>query len=500
MPALHRQADIPSRFLSRVTCPRAALLTTPLPQRREGPEASWSVGGFPSQRMAWDTHAVDIPDVHYARAGGVAVAYQVVGEGPQTLVFSPQISDLATIWLRRDTHYFLDRLAERVRLVVLNPRGTGFSDRPRNVTLEARMDDITSVLDDLDVARASLMGNSTSANVCALFAASYPDRVEHLILAHPFPRGMRSESYPWGRDEEGWHARLREVRQHWGDRDFLDQYARTIAPHLSEDADEIDLVVLGCRLALSPTAAHDWFRIGMETDIVGILSSIRVPTLVLHRPDDPTNLSFGAGPAHLVAELVRGSRKVALSSDGSTVFSEEAVDAILEFLGGEAPLAVPDTVLATVLFTDLVGSTERAAALGDRAWRDLLTRHHGDVRRELARFRGEEVDTAGDGFFCRFDGPARAMACARAIVDGATEHGLAVRSGIHTGECELVGDKIAGIAVVTGARISSLAAPGEVLVSSTVKDLVAGSGFSFDERGEHELKGVPGMWRLYAVV
>ena len=188
-----------------------------------------------------------------------------------------------------------------------------------------------------------------------------------------------------------------------------------------------------------------------------------------------------------------------MHTDHSSPFSQEAADAILDFLRGEAPVAVPDSVLATVLFTDLVGSTERAAALGDRAWRDVLTRHHADVRRELARFRGEEVDTAGDGFFCRFDGPARAMACARAIVDGAKAHDLDVRSGIHTGECELVGDKIAGIAVVTGSRISSLAAPGEVLVSSTVKDLVAGSGFSFDERGEHELKGVPGTWRLYAV-
>lgn len=441
---------------------------------------------------------MDIPDVHYARAGGVAVAYQAVGEGPQTLVFSPQISDLATIWLSRDTRYFLDRLAEHLRLVVLNPRGTGFSDRPRNVTLEARMDDITSVLDDLDVARASLMGISTSANVCALFAASFPDRVERLVLAHPFPRGIQSESYPWGFDDGWWHAWLREVRQRWGDRDFLDRYARTMAPHLSDDANEIDLFVLRCRLALSPTAAHDWFRVGMETDIVDILGSIRVPTLVLHHPDDPANLTHGAGPAHFVAERIRDSHTVALGSDGSP-FSREAVDAILEFLGGEAPLTVPDSVLATVLFTDLVGSTARAADLGDRAWRDLLTRHHADVRRELARFRGEEVDTAGDGFFCRFDGPARAMTCARAIVDGATAHGLDVRSGIHTGECELVGDKITGISVVTGSRISSLAEPGEVLVSSTVKDLVAGSGFSFDDRGEHELKGVPGTWRLYAV-
>jgi class 3 adenylate cyclase len=181
-------------------------------------------------------------------------------------------------------------------------------------------------------------------------------------------------------------------------------------------------------------------------------------------------------------------------------YSPEAADAILEFMRGEAVTAIPSSVLATALFTDIVGSTERAAEVGDRAWRDLLTRHHADVRRELVRHGGKEVDSAGDGFFCRFDGPARAISCACRIVEDAAELGFDVRAGIHTGECELVGDKLAGISVVTGSRISSLAAPGEVLVSSTVKDLVAGSGFSFDDRGEHELKGVPGRWRLYAVV
>jgi class 3 adenylate cyclase len=238
----------------------------------------------------------------------------------------------------------------------------------------------------------------------------------------------------------------------------------------------------------------------METDIVGILGSIRVPTLVLHRAGETVNPTQARDPARFVADRIRGSRLFGLHAEGASPFSGESADAILEFLRGQAPVVVPDSVLATVLFTDLVGSTTRAAELGDHAWRDLLLKHHEAVRRELARFRGDEVDTAGDGFFCRFDGPARAMACARAIVEGAKDLDLDVRAGIHTGECELAGEKIAGIAVVTGSRISALANPGEVLVSSTVKDLVAGSGFGFDERGEHELKGVPGRWRLYAVV
>ncbi len=280
----------------------------------------------------------------------------------------------------------------------------------------------------------------------------------------------------------------------------MEAWGRTVAPEVAEDPEELDLFVWRGRLALSPTGAADWVRLSLETDIVDILSSIRVPTLVLHRPDDPGTSTHGAGPAYFVAERVRDARTVVLRTDHSSALSQEAAEAILDFLEGEVPLAVPDSVLATVLFTDLVGSTERAAALGNRAWREVLTRHHADVRRELNRFRGEEVDTAGDGFFCRFDGPARAIACAQAVVDRAKELDLEMRSGIHTGECQLVGDKIAGIAVVTGSRISTLAAPGEVLVSSTVRDLVAGSGFAFEDRGEHLLKGVPGTWRLHAVV
>jgi class 3 adenylate cyclase len=231
----------------------------------------------------------------------------------------------------------------------------------------------------------------------------------------------------------------------------------------------------------------------IETDITDVLGSIRVPTLVLHPLGDPH------GQVRYVADRIPQAEVVAIGGAGRWMYTDEVADALLSFLRGETAPWVPDSVLATVLFTDLVGSTERVAELGDRGWREVFERHHAQVRGELGRYRGTEVDSAGDGFFCRFEGPARAIACARRIVEGASELGLEVRAGIHTGECELVGDKIAGISVVTGARISSVAAPGEILVSSTVKDLVAGSGFAFEDRGEHELKAVPGVWQLYAV-
>ena len=438
---------------------------------------------------------MDVPDVRYARAGGVAIAYQVVGEGPHTLVFSPHLCDLLTIWLNPHVRQFLDVVAARLRLVVFNPRGTGLSDRPRNATLEARMDDIAAVLDAVGSPRASLFGISTSANACALFAATYPERVERLILAVPFPRGIRDESYPWSFSEEQWLDWLRQVRDRWGDREFLEAWGREVEPSATEDPEVAELFVWQHRLGLSPGAAADWIRMSMETDIVDVLGAIRVPTLVLHRPDDPNR---GEASARFVAERIRDAQVLELRTKAGSPFSTESAEAIVGFLEGEARPEVPDSVLATVLFTDLVNSTSRAATLGDRAWSELLGRHHADVRRELGIHRGQEVDTAGDGFFCRFDGPARAIACARRIVEGARDHELEVRAGVHTGECELVGEKIAGIAVVAGARISSLAAPGEVLVSRTVRDLVAGSGFAFEERGEHELKGVPGTWSLYA--
>ncbi len=360
------------------------------------------------------------------------------------------------------------------------------------------MDDILAVLDDADSRRATLFGVETSANVCALFAATYPERCERLILAHPYPRAVRSDAYPHGDTEEDWLMVIRTRRERWGDRDYLEDYAFSRTHHLEDLGPEelagsgisgLDWRVWQLRLAMSPAAAADFARMAMETDITSILSSIRVPTLVIQREDT-------RGPAGFVSERIRDALTVELGH----LYADDGADAIIRFVRGKAPPAVPDSVLATVLFTDIVGSTERSAELGDRAWRDLLARHQVDVRRELARYRGEEVDSAGDGFFCRFDGPARAIACARHIVEAANELGLQVRAGIHTGECELVGQKIAGIAVVTGARISSLAAPGEVLVSSTVRDLVAGSGIAFEDRGDHELKGVPGVWRIHLVI
>jgi class 3 adenylate cyclase/pimeloyl-ACP methyl ester carboxylesterase len=433
---------------------------------------------------------VDVPDVRYARAGGVAIAYQVVGEGPQTLVFSPHLSDLFTLWMSPHTRPFLDRLAGEVRLVVFNPRGTGVSDRPRNVSLEARMDDITAVLDAVGSERANLLGVSQSANTCALFAATYPERCERLVLYRALPRGLRSDSYPFGDTEEGWLSWIRTIRERWGENEFHKDFAVGVDPTLLEIPHALDWLTWQNRLSASPTSAADWARIGMETDITDVLGSIRIPVLNLYRQDEREIAEFVGG-------RIGGARTVPVRS----LYSDEAAgDLVLEFVRGEAPAVIPESTLATILFTDLFGSTERAAALGDRAWGDVLAAHHRSVRIELRRHRGVEIDSAGDGFFCRFDGPARAIACARRIVEGARELELDVRAGVHTGECEVVGEKIAGIAVVTGARISSLAAPGEVLVSGTVKDLVAGSGFAFESRGEHELKGVPGEWRIYAVV
>ncbi len=431
---------------------------------------------------------MDVPDVRYARSGGVAIAYQVVGGGPIDLVYSPPLLDLFSMWFAPATRAFLDGLSSQVRLIVLNPRGTGLSDRPRDITLEARMDDLTTVMDAVGADRASLIGNSISANACALFAASYPERCDRLVLQQFSPRGLRSEEYPYGEDEESWLEWIGSLRRHHGEREFLEEWAREVDPGVTESDDALDWFVWGRRMAVSPSAAAEWARVNMESDVIDVLDAIRVPTLVMHRE-----------PMREIADFVTRRIPDARSVEVQSVHDEQAVTAILDFIRGEASPTVPDSVLATVLFTDLVGSTERASELGDRAWRELLAEHHRRVRSELVRYRGIEVDTAGDGFFCRFDGPARAIACARAISESARPLDLTVRAGIHTGECEVIGEKIAGLAVNVGSRIASLATPSEVLVSQTVKDLVAGSGIEFEERGEHELKGVPGTWRLYVV-
>ena len=346
------------------------------------------------------------------------------------------------------------------------------------------------MLDAVGAERVVLVGAGGGGQPCAMFAATYPERTRALVLVNTPARAVKSEGYPYGLEPDAWREQLREIRQHWGERDYFEQQARRANP--SADDEFVDWFVTCQRFNASPGAALNFYRVLGETDLRDVLASISVPTLVLHGPAQREEMLD-------VARRVPESRSAALPADTLIETFGDIARETRAFAEGAQSDRIPDSVLTTVLFTDLVGSTERAAALGDRAWRDLLTRHHEDVRSDLARFRGEEVDSAGDGFFCRFDGPARAMACALAIVSHAKRLDLEVRAGIHTGECEVVGEKLAGISVVTGARIAALAGSGEVLVSQTVKDLVAGSGFGFIDRGEHELKGIPGTWRAYGV-
>lgn len=434
---------------------------------------------------------MDIPDVRYARSGDVAIAYQVVGEGDFDLVFVPTFANLVFPWLNRDWKALYDRLASFSRLIMFDKRGTGLSDRPRDLgSLEARMDDIRAVLDAIGAERAVLVGTGGGGQPCAMFAATYPERTRALVLVNTPARAVKAEDYPYGCEPDVWHRQLREVRERWGERDYFAHEARAANPGADEDF--VDWFVTCQRFNASPAAALNFYRALGETDLRDVLASISVPTLVLHGPAQRDEMLD-------VARRVPNARSVALPADTLIATFVDIARETRAFLEGAQSDQVPDSILATVLFTDIVGSTEKAAALGDRAWRDLLTRHHEEVRRDLTQFRGEEIDSAGDGFFCRFDGPARAIGCAQAIVSSAKSLDLSVRAGIHTGECEVVGKKPAGISVVTGARVAALAEPGEVLVSRTVKDLVAGSGFDFLDRGEHELKGVPGTWRVFAV-
>jgi class 3 adenylate cyclase len=431
---------------------------------------------------------VEIPDVQYARSGDVAIAYQVIGDGPPDLVLFPFLSNIYTLWQAPRFAEVYNRLAAGRRLVVVNPRGVGLSDRPRGFTIESRMDDLRAVIDVVGIERPDLLGLAEAAATCAVFAASNPDRVERLILFDPWARGVRDS-----RERDEALARVRAGLDEWGRRGPLEGLARELNPQWAEDPEYLEWFVWHHRLTSSPATWAEFRRMQIDLDVSDVLPAIRVPTLVISK--ERTREA-----ATEVAEGIPGAELVIVPGVGRALHENDfAVEAVESFLAGKPSRRIPDTVLATVLFTDLVDSTRRAAELGDRAWRTLLERHNALVRMELERFRGVEVDTAGDGFFASFDGPARAIACARAILDQVPELGMGVRAGIHTGECERVGEKIAGVAVNVGARISGAARAGEVLVSGTVKDLVAGSGIEFEDRGAHELKGVPGEWRLYAV-
>jgi len=453
-----------------------------------------------------DTSALQIPETHYARSGDVSIAYQVVGEGPFDVVLVPAFSHVELAWTMSSHHRVIPRrLASFARLIFFDRRGMGMSDRTGLEMLETRMDDVRAVMDAAGSERAALFGMMDGGALSMLFAATYPERTTALVLFSAWARTMWAADYPLGISEE----RRREVvdarmRLFFGSREDAVAVVRGyLGPEPSDQEVLADVDYLR-RAAGSPRTFDTYLQMYNALDVRQALPAIRVPTLVVHGTVDVPD---PAQSARYLADRISGARTLELTGEHRVpgrAALDRALDETKSFLyaawdGGAWEEPEPDRVLATVLFTDIVGSTDRAARLGDRDWRQLLGRHHELVRRQLVRFRGKEVDTAGDGFLASFDGPARAIRCAEAVVEGVHALGLEVRAGLHTGECELFDGKVAGIAVHTGARVASQAAPGEVLVSSTVKDLVAGSGLTFQDRGTHKLKGVPGEWRLYAV-
>ena len=448
-----------------------------------------------------DTSPVQPPDVRYARSGDVAIAYQTVGSGAPDIVFMRHLAgDLLSTWEQPLLVRHVEGLAANGRLLLLDKRGTGLSDRVREVqSLETAMDDIRAVMDDAGSERAVVWTGLNSTGIGVLFAATYPDRCAGLVLLDPPVRGTRTDDYPWAPTEEEWRAQLRAIRTGWGDRAYLEGVARQWAPGKADDPAFIDWLVWHMRRSLSPGAALTAYRTAMEADVTDVLSAVRVPTLILARPADRER-------ARYAAERIRGAELVELAGfEGLfTWIRDDVHEATMRetgrFIAGLTQAPGPSRVLATLLFTDIVGSTVTTARIGDAAWRALLGRHNALVRRELARFGGQELDTAGDGFFASFDGPARAVQAAIAIRNAVRGLDLEVRAGVHTGECEIHDGKLTGIAVSIAARIGAAASDGEVLVSSTVKDLVAGSELAFADRGTHELKGVPDAWRLFAVV
>jgi pimeloyl-ACP methyl ester carboxylesterase len=448
---------------------------------------------------------MEAPEVRYAKSGDVSVAYSVVGDGPFDLVFVSGwvLSALEHAWEGSPAAFFQE-LASFSRLILFDKRGTGLSDRATGIPdLETRMDDIRAVMDAVGSKRAAVLGVSEGGPMTMLFAATYPERTAGAILYGTMASYVRADDYPWARTPEESAEFMRQEAKRAGTREWLDDALEAFAPSLARDEAAKRWWRRWFLTSSSPGALAALRRMNSEIDVRHILPSIRVPTLVLHRVDDEDTL---VAEGRYLAQKIPGAELVELAGvdHGWWVDSGQIVREIEPFLRGiwdrgEWDVVESDRVLATILFTDIVASTAKLAELGDRGWRGVLERHHTLVRRQLVRFSGQEIATTGDGFFASFDGPARAIRCACAIADAVHELGLEVRAGLHTGECEIVDRKVGGIAVHIGARVAAEAAPGEVLVSSTVKDLVAGSGIRFADRGAAALRGVPGEWRLYAV-
>jgi pimeloyl-ACP methyl ester carboxylesterase len=446
---------------------------------------------------------MDVPEVRYARSGDVSIAYQALGDGPIDLVYVPGfVSNLEIMWEEPALAAALRRLASFSRLIVFDKRGTGLSDRvsvDRLPTLEERMDDVRAVMDAAGSERAAIFGHSEGGAMSLLFAATHPQRTAALIAYGAFAKRIRSADYPWAPSVEEREREWQMEGREWGTAEYVRSFVDSVAPSMAKDGEFLRWVASYLRLGASPAAAAALTRMNSFADVREVLPTIRVPTLIMHGTADR---DVRLEEAAYIAGRVPGARLVQLEGAEHlfwTAPSSAVFDEIQEFLTGARAAPEPDRFLATALFTDIVEGTRTAAELGDQRWRALVEQHHALVRRELARFRGREVDTAGDGFFAAFDGPGRAIRCAAAVRDGVRRLGVEIRAGLHTGECEEIAGKVGGIAVITAARVRERAEPGEVLVSSTVRDLVHGSGIEFEDRGSHALKGVPGEWRLYRV-
>jgi class 3 adenylate cyclase len=447
---------------------------------------------------------VEIPETCYAKTvDGVHIGYQVLGDGPRDLVWAQgSLSSIEYGWDVPVIASFLERLSSFSRLIIFDRRGAGVSDRftgPGIPPLETGLEDITAVLDAAGSERSALFGAADGALLVALYAATYPERTDGLILLSPEPRGLPAPDFPWAWTMQEWDGFIERIEEGWGTRSLTEAYMGMLAPSQLEDPEAVGRWARYLRLTGSPASAADLQRMYRDSDIRAILPSIQAPTLIVHRGSDAF---FDEAQSQYVADRIPSARFVRLPGADAVPFidPEPIVGEVEEFLTGGRRPRDSDRVLATLVFTDIVGSTERAAALGDAAWKELLARHDEMARSQITQHRGAYIHTTGDGLLATFDGPARAVRCAQAIVEAVRSLGLELRAGCHTGEVELVGEDVQGLAVHIGARVAAIAGPSEVLVSQTVKDLVAGSGLTFEDAGEHELKGVPDRWRIYRVV
>lgn len=442
---------------------------------------------------------IDPPATSYVKGrGGAHIAYQVAGSGPHHLVMVLGTTSSSTAWEEYPSAEFLRRLAGFSRLVTFDQRGSGRSDPVHHAeipSLQDRVDDVLSVMDAVGFERAALFGNHDGGPVALTFAASYPDRVSSLVLANTWARLSAAEDYPWGHPPDLLAAGAQLHEDAWGTGSSIDY----VAPSVAADEAVRRAWARHEQASASPGQAVALSRMAIELDVRAVLPTVAVSTLVLHASDD---LVTPAPHGRYLAEAISGARYVEYQGRDHFVLTGEGgivADELEEFLTGVRQGSSGRRALATVMFTDIVGSTTLAAALGDGRWRQLLARHHQAIRQQLERFEGREVDTAGDGFLAVFDGPGRAIECAEAVHEAVAPLTLKLRVGVHTGECEVLDGSYAGLAVHIGARVAASAAPGETLVSRTVKDLVVGSGFGFAERGVRDLKGVPGRWELYSV-